>query len=608
MRRAIAPIDAGCRRATRRRPPRRTEAADRARRGQRHRGPHARPRSTSRDPDRTDVVWLDRRGRRPATDKRGRCGWRRCRWRAAARAGCSTQSTVVLTSATLTVGGTFDAMAGAGAWPASDDEQPGWRGSTSARRSHHAKAGILYVAAHLPAARPRRHRLRRATRRDRRAGQRRGRPHARAVLVDARRQGGRRGDARAPRHPGAVPGRRRHRRRWSRQFAADDETSLFGTLSLWQGVDVPGPSLSLVMIDRIPFPRPDDPLRHRPPARGRGARRQRLHGGRGQPRRAAARPGRGPAAAPRPTTAASSRCSTRGWRRRATAASCAPRCRRSGRRPTPARVASAWRGCDSLRACSRRYERSASRSLSWQRISVRAAPAAERNERRRPVSRRHLARRRGRRMRGRFSSTSCATTVHGHAGVGVRRSVQGGGHACRRRPDRVARRRTASRSRDVTGTDGGEIDDLAASAVSDIEEFWDDAYGETFDGEFTPVKELVSWDSDGLRRRVLRRRHLRPGQRRVLLRRQHHRLGSRRAAAVTAQGQRRHGRHDGAGPRVRPLGPAPGRPDHDRAPRRWSPSSRPTAWPASTCAGSPRATRRGSRSAPATGSTTCSPR
>ncbi|MFL6288905.1 MAG: ATP-dependent DNA helicase, partial [Actinomycetes bacterium] len=45
-----------------------------------------------------------------------------------------------------------------------------------------------------------------------------------------------------------------------RQFAADDETCLFGTLSLWQGVDVPGPSLQLVVIDRLPFPRPDDPL------------------------------------------------------------------------------------------------------------------------------------------------------------------------------------------------------------------------------------------------------------------------------------------------------------------------------------------------------------
>ena len=45
-----------------------------------------------------------------------------------------------------------------------------------------------------------------------------------------------------------------------RTFADDPQTCLFGTLSLWQGVDVPGPSCSLVVIDRIPFPRPDDPL------------------------------------------------------------------------------------------------------------------------------------------------------------------------------------------------------------------------------------------------------------------------------------------------------------------------------------------------------------
>jgi ATP-dependent DNA helicase DinG len=44
------------------------------------------------------------------------------------------------------------------------------------------------------------------------------------------------------------------------KFAADPASCLFGTLSLWQGVDVPGPSLSLVVLDRIPFPRPDDPL------------------------------------------------------------------------------------------------------------------------------------------------------------------------------------------------------------------------------------------------------------------------------------------------------------------------------------------------------------
>jgi ATP-dependent DNA helicase DinG len=43
-------------------------------------------------------------------------------------------------------------------------------------------------------------------------------------------------------------------------FTDDPATCLFGTLSLWQGVDVPGESCQLVVIDRIPFPRPDDPL------------------------------------------------------------------------------------------------------------------------------------------------------------------------------------------------------------------------------------------------------------------------------------------------------------------------------------------------------------
>lgn len=45
-----------------------------------------------------------------------------------------------------------------------------------------------------------------------------------------------------------------------RRFVDEDETSLFGTMSLWQGVDVPGETCQLVIIDKIPFPRPDDPL------------------------------------------------------------------------------------------------------------------------------------------------------------------------------------------------------------------------------------------------------------------------------------------------------------------------------------------------------------
>jgi len=45
-----------------------------------------------------------------------------------------------------------------------------------------------------------------------------------------------------------------------RRFTDEPETSLFATMGFWQGVDVPGPSLSLVTIDRLPFPRPDEPL------------------------------------------------------------------------------------------------------------------------------------------------------------------------------------------------------------------------------------------------------------------------------------------------------------------------------------------------------------
>jgi len=43
-------------------------------------------------------------------------------------------------------------------------------------------------------------------------------------------------------------------------FSSDEHSCLFATMGFWQGVDVPGPSLSLVTIDRLPFSRPDDPL------------------------------------------------------------------------------------------------------------------------------------------------------------------------------------------------------------------------------------------------------------------------------------------------------------------------------------------------------------
>ncbi len=65
-------------------------------------------------------------------------------------------------------------------------------------------------------------------------------------------------------------------------FRTDEATCLFATLGFWQGVDVPGRTLSLVTIDRIPFPRPDDPVLQ--------ARRDRAGSGRLQLRRPA--PGR----------------------------------------------------------------------------------------------------------------------------------------------------------------------------------------------------------------------------------------------------------------------------------------------------------------------------
>jgi ATP-dependent DNA helicase DinG len=45
-----------------------------------------------------------------------------------------------------------------------------------------------------------------------------------------------------------------------RRFSDDEATCLFATAGFFQGVDIPGRTLSLVIIDRIPFPRPDDPL------------------------------------------------------------------------------------------------------------------------------------------------------------------------------------------------------------------------------------------------------------------------------------------------------------------------------------------------------------
>ncbi|UMB71096.1 ATP-dependent DNA helicase [Mycobacterium paraterrae] len=204
--------------------------------------------------DRTDVVWLDHEENRGSTRTFLRvaplsvAGLLRTRLFA--------DVTAVLTSATLTVGGSFDAMAAA--WGLADSETP-WRGIDVGSPFQHAKSGILYVAAQLP-----------PPGRDGTGTAEQLTEIAELITAAGGRTLGLFSSMRAARSAAEAMSERLSTpvlcqgddttTTLVERFAAEPETSLFGTLSLWQGVDVPGPSLSLVIIDRIPFPRPDDPL------------------------------------------------------------------------------------------------------------------------------------------------------------------------------------------------------------------------------------------------------------------------------------------------------------------------------------------------------------
>jgi ATP-dependent DNA helicase DinG len=183
-----------------------------------------------------------------------------------------TDKTVVMTSATLMLGGDFGAVAtGVGLKPservlegapaaahASGEGLP-WRGIDVGSPFDYGQQAILYVARHLPP--PGRDGLVKAQLDEivelvdaaegrtlglfssRRAAEaaaevvRERLPHLTTLAQ---------GDAQLP--------------ELAKQFVEDPYTCLFGTLSLWQGLDVPGDTCQLVLIDRIPFPRPDDPL------------------------------------------------------------------------------------------------------------------------------------------------------------------------------------------------------------------------------------------------------------------------------------------------------------------------------------------------------------
>ncbi|OBB22052.1 ATP-dependent DNA helicase [Mycolicibacterium fortuitum] len=219
-------------------------------------------------PDRVDVVWVEHSEAPNAGNAQaprpGRSLLRVAPMSVSGllRTRLFANTTAVLTSATLTLGGNFDAMArnwGLGGFSEDGESaKPGWRGLDVGSPFDHAKSAILYVAKHLPPP-------------GRDGTDTRTLDEIEGLITAA---GGRTlglfSSMRAAKAAAEVM-----RERLStpvlcqgedttstlvQKFSDDPETSLFGTLSLWQGVDVPGPSLSLVLIDRIPFPRPDDPL------------------------------------------------------------------------------------------------------------------------------------------------------------------------------------------------------------------------------------------------------------------------------------------------------------------------------------------------------------
>lgn len=168
------------------------------------------------------------------------------------------ECTTVLTSATLAVAGSMESTA-----KSMGLKEGEWQGLDVGSPFDYSKQGILYCAAHLPAPT---------------SG---GIPEEAldelADLIEA--AGGRtlslfsswRGVERAEEYlkvrfrdradrPLIVAKRGDPVSELVRRFKETPESSLLGTVSLWQGIDVPGNTCTLVTIDRIPFPRPDDPV------------------------------------------------------------------------------------------------------------------------------------------------------------------------------------------------------------------------------------------------------------------------------------------------------------------------------------------------------------
>lgn len=170
--------------------------------------------------------------------------------------GLFADTAAILTSATLTPGDTFDHIARQVGF-AVEDQGP-WSGLDVGSPFNPAEQAILYVAADLPA--------------PSKSGIGEDVLDRMLALIEASRGGAlclftswtaaeyaadqarRRLDV-----PVLVQGEE-NLPRLIEEFRDDPHSCLFGTRSLWQGVDVPGMANRLVIIDRIPFPRPNEPL------------------------------------------------------------------------------------------------------------------------------------------------------------------------------------------------------------------------------------------------------------------------------------------------------------------------------------------------------------
>jgi ATP-dependent DNA helicase DinG len=220
----------------------------------------------------SDVLWLSERDRARGGDQL--CVAPLQVW-GPLRDKLLSDKTVVLTSATLMLGGDFGSVAASlGLKPAErvdhsvsevpvvrdeDDTTLPWRGIDVGSPFDYAKQAILYVARHLPP--PGRDGLGSAqldeivdlveAAEGRTLGLFSSRRAAEAAAEAAR--------ERLP-HLTILAQGEAQLPELARLFTEDPYACLFGTLSLWQGIDVPGETCQLVLVDRIPFPRPDDPL------------------------------------------------------------------------------------------------------------------------------------------------------------------------------------------------------------------------------------------------------------------------------------------------------------------------------------------------------------